>query len=133
MTVRHILQQRSGLGESGDFMADWTTFQPESDELALERLFEGWRIARCSSTRTAQEWSDVSYTILGDVIAKVSGQSFETYMQDHILSPLGMAHSSFLLNDWMPGSWRVPTSWRAANKLWRNTSPTTGPLVLSTT
>jgi CubicO group peptidase (beta-lactamase class C family) len=33
---------------------------------------------------------------LGDVIAKVSGQSFEDYMQENILTPLEMENSTFL-------------------------------------
>ena len=37
--------------------------------------------------------------MLGDVIAKVSGQSFEEYMQEHIFSPLGMEDSTFLLEE----------------------------------
>lgn len=45
------------------------------------------------------EFSDAAYTILGDVIAKASGQNFEAYMKEHVLSPLGMAQSSFLLDD----------------------------------
>ena len=100
MTVRHILQHRSGLGESGDYMANWTTFQPEYDEGALERYVRGMADkSLLFRPGERQEWSDVSFAILGDVIAKVSGQSFEEYMQEHILSPLGMAHSSFLPDD----------------------------------
>jgi CubicO group peptidase (beta-lactamase class C family) len=100
MTVRHILQHRSGLPESGDYMADWTGFQPESDDGALERY------VRAMADKTLlfapgqrQEWSDISFAVLGDVIAKVSGQSFEAYMQEHVLAPLGMDHSSFLPDD----------------------------------
>ena len=99
MTVRHILQQRSGLADSGDRMADWTTIQPQDDPGALEHHVRGLADTQLLFTPgTAQEWSDVAYTLLGDVIAKVSGQDFETSMQEHILSPLGMTHSSFLLD-----------------------------------
>ncbi|MBP7961487.1 MAG: alpha/beta fold hydrolase [Caldilineaceae bacterium] len=100
ITVRHILQQRSGLADSGDRMADWTTFQPQVDPGALERHVRGLADKPLLfAPGTQQEWSDVAYTLLGDVIAKVSGQDFETYMQEHILSTLGMTHSSFLLDE----------------------------------
>jgi len=36
---------------------------------------------------------------LGDVIAKVSGKSFEMYMDENILNPLGMRESSFLYKE----------------------------------
>jgi CubicO group peptidase (beta-lactamase class C family) len=41
----------------------------------------------------------MGYDILGDVIAKVSGELFEEYIQNHIFTPLGMTHSTFLLSE----------------------------------
>jgi len=35
------------------------------------------------------------YILLGAIIEKVSGQSYEEYVQEHILDPLGMAHTHF--------------------------------------
>jgi CubicO group peptidase (beta-lactamase class C family) len=37
----------------------------------------------------------MGYEVLGDVIAKVSGMTFEDYMRANILEPLGMADSTF--------------------------------------
>jgi CubicO group peptidase (beta-lactamase class C family) len=39
----------------------------------------------------------MAFEILGDVIAKVSGQSFDDYVQDHILTPLRMTDSTLLV------------------------------------
>ena len=47
-------------------------------------------------------YSDLGFEILGDVIAKVSGQSFEAYAQEHIFAPLGMQHTSFMVRDIPP-------------------------------
>src|SRR6185437_1493028 len=40
---------------------------------------------------------------LGDVIAKVSGESFDDYVQHHILAPLGMKDSTLLVKEAEPG------------------------------
>ena len=49
-------------------------------------------------------YSNSGFDTLGDVIAKVSGQSFEEYVQEHILTPLGMKDSTFLLSDVDPAA-----------------------------
>ena len=45
---------------------------------------DGWR------------YSNKAFDALGDLIAKVSGSSFEEYVQTHILDPIGMQESSFI-------------------------------------
>jgi CubicO group peptidase (beta-lactamase class C family)/predicted dienelactone hydrolase len=101
ITVGQILAHTSGIPDSGDRMADWENFMPEYDGGALERwvrndlaqkglLFapgEGW------------EYSDLAYALLGAVIGAASGQPYEEYMQEHILAPLGMDKSTFLLEE----------------------------------
>lgn len=44
-------------------------------------------------------YSDMGYNVLAEVIAKVSGELFEEYVQNHIFTPLGMTHSTFLLEE----------------------------------
>lgn len=41
-------------------------------------------------------YSNVGYSLLGHVIAAESGNSFAKYMNRHLFSPLGMAHSEFV-------------------------------------
>ncbi|OZB91234.1 hypothetical protein CJP46_28455 [Paenibacillus sp. XY044] len=41
----------------------------------------------------------MAFEVLGDVIAKVSGVSFEQYMQEHILDALGMETSTYTMPD----------------------------------
>jgi CubicO group peptidase (beta-lactamase class C family) len=41
----------------------------------------------------------MAFEVLGDLIAKVSGQSFADYVKEHILLPLGMNDSSILIRD----------------------------------
>ena len=40
-------------------------------------------------------YSNIAYEVLGDLIAKLSGHSFEEYMRRHLLGPLGMFTSTF--------------------------------------
>src|SRR6185437_16001120 len=42
-------------------------------------------------------YSNIAFDLLGDVIAKVSGTTFENYVKQNILDPLQMRESSFLV------------------------------------
>lgn len=42
-------------------------------------------------------YSNLGYSLLGNMIERVSGQDFEGYMQASVLGPLGMAHSGYTL------------------------------------
>jgi CubicO group peptidase (beta-lactamase class C family) len=44
-------------------------------------------------------YSNMAFEVLGDLIAKVSGQSFGDYVDEHILDPLGMNDSSILIRE----------------------------------
>ena len=44
-------------------------------------------------------YGDDYFDILGDVIAKVSGQPYEEYMEEHILEPLGLEHTTFIVDE----------------------------------
>jgi CubicO group peptidase (beta-lactamase class C family) len=44
----------------------------------------------------------MAYEVLGDLVAKVSGQSFEDRVQEHILAPLGMTDSTLLVRGAAP-------------------------------
>lgn len=96
ITIRHLLSHTAGLPEY-DY-ADMA--QPENDEGALERYVRSLRDMELLSAPGEQwEYSGIGFDILGDVVAKVSGQSFEEYTAGQIFKPLGMKHSTFLLDD----------------------------------
>jgi CubicO group peptidase (beta-lactamase class C family) len=96
LTVRQLLTHTSGMPDVRDYQWD----RPEDDAGALERY------VRSLKTRTliappgqGFHYSNMAYEVLGDVIAKVSGQPFELYMQEHVLNPLAMRRSTFLKAD----------------------------------
>lgn len=45
--------------------------------------------------------SDSNYYLLGDIIEKVSGVSYEKYVTDNIIKPLGMGNTSFKSNKYL--------------------------------
>jgi CubicO group peptidase (beta-lactamase class C family) len=96
LTIRQFLTHSSGMPDVEDYRWD----KPEYDEGALERYVR---------SLTDQEllfepgekftYSNMAFEVLGDLIAKVSGQSFADYVKEHILQPLDMKDSSILVQD----------------------------------
>jgi CubicO group peptidase (beta-lactamase class C family) len=91
MTVRHLLNQTSGLPQLSG-LRPLVDFDDSSD--ASERQ------ARALSTLvlsrpvgSAWEYSNMNYNLLGLIVEVASGESYETYVQDHIFAPLEMTHS----------------------------------------
>jgi CubicO group peptidase (beta-lactamase class C family) len=100
ITVRQMVTHSSGMPDVDDY--EWD--KPQYDDGALERY------VRSLSDRKLQfapgemfRYSNMAFEVLGDVIAKVSGQSFDDYVQDHILTPLRMTDSTVLIRRADPG------------------------------
>lgn len=47
---------------------------------------------------SAYMYDNFAFLLLGMIVENVSGEPFESYMQQHIFKPLGMDNSSFMLN-----------------------------------
>jgi CubicO group peptidase (beta-lactamase class C family) len=78
-----------------------------NDEGAAERWTRSLTTQKLLATPgTTYHYSNMAYDVLADVVANVSGQSFEQYVKENILQPLQMDRSSFLLSDIKP-SWRT--------------------------
>ena len=87
------MNHTSGMPDEEDYAWD----RPEYDEQSLERYVKGvYRHKLLSEPGVNFAYSNIGYEILGDMIAKVSGMSFEEYMKNNILEPIGMRSSSFL-------------------------------------
>ena len=93
ITLRQLLAHTSGLPDLRDYKWD----QPEWDEGSAERFV---RSLECLVLKSAPgerfRYSNIGYDILGEVIAKASGQSFETWMKENLFEPLEMTESTFL-------------------------------------
>jgi CubicO group peptidase (beta-lactamase class C family) len=71
-------------------------YEPEDDELALYRYVRSLAQEELiAAPGEKYAYSNAAFEILGDVIAKVSGQSFESYLKAYLLDPLEMHHSTY--------------------------------------
>ena len=96
ITIRQILLHTSGIPDVENYNWD----KPEYDDAALMR----WALT--DSPRdllfdpgTARKYSNVGYEILGAVIERISGMSFEDYMRANIFEPLAMTGATFVYPD----------------------------------
>jgi len=105
ITVQQMLSHVSGMPDVTDY--EWGT--PQYDEGALERY-----VRSLSSNKLIAEpgekfaYSNMAFECLGDVVAKVSGLSFDDYVKRYVLDPAGMTESSFLKPEYLPGNWAAP-------------------------
>ncbi len=84
LTVRHLLNHTSGIAKKAGFDA-----LPPLRE--LERA--GFSLATTEEPGQKHEYSNLNYALLGLIIEKVSGRSFQEYMQEEVFAPLGMART----------------------------------------
>ena len=85
-TVRDLLTHRSGLGPgAGDLM-----FVPKTDFTREEVVRALRHLKPVSSFRSEFAYDNLLYAVAGEVIAKVSGQSWEAFTESRILEHLNM-------------------------------------------
>jgi CubicO group peptidase (beta-lactamase class C family) len=91
VTVRHLLYQVSGLSKAtGNAYAT----SGDTHDSALEDRVRALRDAELTEpVGTTWQYSNANYWTLGMIVQAVSGQSYETYVQQHIFNPLQMANS----------------------------------------
>jgi CubicO group peptidase (beta-lactamase class C family) len=98
ITVRQLLSHTAGLPPLDRNHSD-TWQSPMFDDGALERMVRALDGVGLWSTPGAEPHpSSLGYNVLGDLIAKVDGVSFEEAMDYRILKPLHMTHSALRLN-----------------------------------
>lgn len=97
ITVRQLLDHTSGMPDrTGIKGHGWD--HPERDDQALHRFVATLKTEKLEFDPGSRfEYSNTGYEVLGDLIARVSGETFEAYISEHILAPLGMKDSSLLL------------------------------------
>jgi CubicO group peptidase (beta-lactamase class C family) len=91
MTVRHLLNQTSGL----PFLSSQLALAELDDRLdATERQVRALSILKIKhSVGEKCQYCNVNYNILGLIIEAASGESYAGYIQKHIFDPLEMHHS----------------------------------------
>ncbi|RYZ20598.1 MAG: serine hydrolase [Chitinophagaceae bacterium] len=90
-TIRDLLTHRSGMGlGAGDLM-----FFPDSADFTTKDIIHNLRYLKpVSSFRSKFDYDNNLYTVAGEVLKRVSGQSWSDFIQQRILTPLGMNGSA---------------------------------------
>jgi CubicO group peptidase (beta-lactamase class C family) len=107
MRIRDLLCHRSGLGlGEGDLMF-WphTTFT--RDEVVYRLRF----LKPKTSFRATYAYNNLMFLTAGQVVAAVSGESWDDYVREKILEPLGMKNTNTTATAYNPsGDWASPHS-----------------------
>ena len=90
-TIRDLLTHRSGLGlGAGDLM-----FFPDSSNFTQKDIIYNLRFLRpVSSFRTKYDYDNLLYIVAGEVVTRVGGKSWEDFIEERILVPLGMNNTA---------------------------------------
>jgi CubicO group peptidase (beta-lactamase class C family) len=90
-TIRDLLTHRSGLGlGAGDLM-----FFPDSSDFTLKDVIYNLRFLKSvSNFRTKYDYDNNLYIIAGEVVARVSGKSWDEFVEQRIIQPLGMKNTA---------------------------------------
>ncbi len=86
-TIRDLLTHRSGLGlGAGDLM-----FFPDSSDFTLKDVIYNLRfLKQVSGFRTKYDYDNNLYIVAGEVVSRVSGKSWDDFVEERILQPLQM-------------------------------------------
>ncbi len=90
-TIRDLLTHRSGLGlGAGDLM-----IFPDSNDFTKKEIIYNLRYLKpVSSFRTKYDYDNLLYIVAGEVIQRVSGLSWEDFIETKIMQPLNMTTSA---------------------------------------
>jgi CubicO group peptidase (beta-lactamase class C family) len=90
LTVRDLLVHRSGLGLGAGDLLWWPPSTYDRAEIARRLRY----LKPATSFRSAYAYDNVLYLVAGQVIEKLSGQSWEEFITSRILARVGMADSN---------------------------------------
>ena len=90
ITLRQIMTHTPGFEEriKSLIIAEGEPFDP------LDVYLKNWVPTRIFAPGTTPAYSNYATALAGYIVARVSGQSFDDYVDAHILTPLGMQHST---------------------------------------
>lgn len=90
LTVRQLMSHSAGFPEDNP----WGDQQLGETDATLDAWLRAG-IPFSTPPGTRYEYSNYAFGLLGRIVAKASGSSYERYMRDQILKPLGMTSTTF--------------------------------------
>jgi CubicO group peptidase (beta-lactamase class C family) len=107
MRIRDLLCHRSGLGlGEGDLM-----FWPQTNFTRDEVVYRLRFLKPATSFRTTYAYNNLMFLTAGQVVAAVSGKSWDDYLRETFFVPLGMTRTNTTATAYKPGdNWALPHS-----------------------
>lgn len=118
ITIAHLMSHTSGLPslptlyyamrrsmemdpvmEGNQGGVDHTGHAPIDTYEQLMAFIAGLDVELLGEPGTEFSYSNDGYSLLGAIIERVSGQSYESYLKEHLLEPAGMKHTVFLIEE----------------------------------
>jgi CubicO group peptidase (beta-lactamase class C family) len=96
ITLHHLLTHSAGLedGFGGDY-----------EEMPRDELVKAALASKLSwAPGTKYRYSNAGYSLLGAIVEKVSGQPYETFLQEKLFKPAGMTKTGYRVPKWEPGT-----------------------------
>jgi len=90
ITLRNIMTHTAGFEES---LKNLIATDP-SRLLTLEASVKRWTPERIYAAGSTPAYSNYAVALAGYIVARVSGESFDDYIDRHLFAPLGMEHST---------------------------------------
>lgn len=99
VTVRHLLSHSSGLANPVPIRWVYPAVDPGPDRRTFVELLLGKNRKLGFTPGERAGYSNLGYLVLGEVIAEVTGKSYEDHVREEVFSPLGMERTGFRYPD----------------------------------
>ena len=90
ITMRNLMQHTAGFEEQAKGIISEDPHAP-----GFEELLKQWVPERIFAPGTTPAYSNYGASLAGYIVQRVSGESFDDYLDKHIFEPLDMQHSTF--------------------------------------
>ena len=103
VTIMHLLNHSSGIPDAGFKIMNWIHHEgtpPLNQTEMIKEVFPDYSNLEFEPGSQAS-YTNIGYMVLGAIIEKVTGESYENYIRTNILYPLGMAGTDFVYHDKM--------------------------------
>jgi CubicO group peptidase (beta-lactamase class C family) len=91
VTLRSIMTHTAGFSETAKYLIDFGEKKPDT----LGKVLSRWVPERIYAPGEMPAYSNYAASVAGYIVERVSGEPFDTYVQNHIFAPAGMTHSTF--------------------------------------